>query len=595
MTDFRDIIIKLAFTIYSSPGVYALLLGSGISKDAGIPTGWEITLDLIRKIAIAEKAEPKDLEKWYQERYHESPDYTKLLKKLTKTSTDRANLLRSYFQPKAEERGEGLKIPTLAHKCIAILVKYGYIRIILTTNFDRLLEEALSEQGITPTIISTEDEMKGAMPFVHNNCTIIKLHGDYMNTRIKNTPEELAKYPKKVDKYLDRVLDEFGLIICGWSAEYDTALRNALYRRKNRRFPIYWTVKDKLNDEATRVSNHLISEQIPIESANQLFSQLLEKVEALKDIEKPHPLSFPLAITTTKRYLSEEKYDIKLRDLVIEETERIYTILNSKHFEVEGIKLEKAIFQNRMNDYEIAVNIIMGILNTIVYYGKGKYVDLITNTIERILWMPKDYRYRDGLTWLKHYPALFLTYSIGIISIATENYRALAALLLKTNYIENDEKKKAIEVLNVNQVFYGNYDKWVPYPDAEKKKTPASEYMFKIMNSLLENNIPDEKKYEEFFDIFEYLTGLIYVDLMFEDVSPENIRFPIGRFSWKYYGFGSGRGCPKLINDFIENGLKQGQDWPLLKTGFFKGSVERFKECRDAYEYKLKEISKSWF
>jgi len=206
MSNFRNTIIKLAFTMYSSPGVYALLLGSGISRDAGILTGWEVTLDLIRKIAATEKEKPKDFEKWYQERYHESPDYTKLLKKLTITPTDRANLLRSYFEPKAEEREAGLKIPTLAHKCIAILIKYGYIRIILNTNFDRLLEEALLEQGITPTIISTEDEMKGEMPFVHNNCTIIKLHGDYKDTRIKNTPEELAKYPKKVDKYLDRVL-----------------------------------------------------------------------------------------------------------------------------------------------------------------------------------------------------------------------------------------------------------------------------------------------------------------------------------------------------------------------------------------------------
>ena len=45
MSDFRDTITKLAFTIHSSPGIYALLLGSGISRDAGIPTGWMITLD----------------------------------------------------------------------------------------------------------------------------------------------------------------------------------------------------------------------------------------------------------------------------------------------------------------------------------------------------------------------------------------------------------------------------------------------------------------------------------------------------------------------------------------------------------------------
>jgi hypothetical protein len=70
MSDSSDIIIKLAFTMYSSPGVYALLLGSGISRDAGIPTGWEITLDLIKKIAATEKEKPKDFEKWYQERYN---------------------------------------------------------------------------------------------------------------------------------------------------------------------------------------------------------------------------------------------------------------------------------------------------------------------------------------------------------------------------------------------------------------------------------------------------------------------------------------------------------------------------------------------
>ena len=41
---------QLAFAIHENPGVYALLLGSGLSRSAGIPTGWEITLDLIRRV-----------------------------------------------------------------------------------------------------------------------------------------------------------------------------------------------------------------------------------------------------------------------------------------------------------------------------------------------------------------------------------------------------------------------------------------------------------------------------------------------------------------------------------------------------------------
>ncbi|MDE0305110.1 MAG: hypothetical protein OXI87_09530 [Albidovulum sp.] len=47
-----DPIHFLAFSIQANPGVYAVLLGSGVSIAAKIPTGWDITLDLIRKLAV---------------------------------------------------------------------------------------------------------------------------------------------------------------------------------------------------------------------------------------------------------------------------------------------------------------------------------------------------------------------------------------------------------------------------------------------------------------------------------------------------------------------------------------------------------------
>jgi len=593
MSNFRDTIIKLAFTMYSSPGVYALLLGSGISRDAGIPTGWEITLDLIKNIAATEKEKPKDFEKWYQERYNESPDYTKLLKKLTITPADRANLLRSYFKPTTEEKEDNLKVPTSAHKCIATLVKHGYIRIILTTNFDRLLEEALSEQGITPTIISTEDKMKGAMPFVHNNCTIIKLHGDYMDTRIKNTPEELAKYPKKVDRYLDRVLDDFGLIICGWSAEYDTALRNALYRKKNRRFSTYWTVKDRVYDEAMQLSNHLKAEQIPIESANKFFTQLLEKVEALRDIEKPHPLALPLAIATTKKYLSEDKYRIKLYDFVSEEVQRIYCNFSSERFVNVENNLTNETFQKWLREHKESLTILIGILNTIIYFDKGKHSDLIMMSMERLI--PQKSTSREAYSF-NRFPLLILTYSIGIISILRNNYKSLAALLLCSHFKDNDEKTHIIEIINSQRVFSGKWIKWLPtYPDKGIPHTPVSDYLHSYMREIVNTYLPDDKKYEEFFDIFEYLTGLIYLDIINKGTSIESAGSTIGRFAWKRGTPFNRERLPQSIERFVENGLKQGDKWSLLKVGFFNGSIERFKKCREVYENLLKEISKSWF
>jgi hypothetical protein len=139
-----DPILSLSFSMQSNKGVYALLLGSGVSRSAGIPTGWEVTLDLIQKLAHmkGENCEP-DPAKWYEEKFSEEADYSKLLKRITKTSAERTQLLRSYFEPTEVEHEQNLKTPTKAHTAIANLVAQGYIRVILTTNFDRLMERAL--------------------------------------------------------------------------------------------------------------------------------------------------------------------------------------------------------------------------------------------------------------------------------------------------------------------------------------------------------------------------------------------------------------------------------------------------------------------
>ena len=46
-----DPTLALALGLSASPGVYAMLLGSGTSTAAGVPTGWGVVTDLIRKVA----------------------------------------------------------------------------------------------------------------------------------------------------------------------------------------------------------------------------------------------------------------------------------------------------------------------------------------------------------------------------------------------------------------------------------------------------------------------------------------------------------------------------------------------------------------
>ena len=107
------------------------------------------------------------------------------------------------------------------------------------------METALRDKGVVPTLLSSPDQVHGALPLIHTQCCVFKVHGDYLDTRIRNTPTELASYPAEFNKLLDRVFDEFGLVGCGWSADWDSALRNAIERTPSRRFATYWAVRGK--------------------------------------------------------------------------------------------------------------------------------------------------------------------------------------------------------------------------------------------------------------------------------------------------------------------------------------------------------------
>jgi hypothetical protein len=278
-----DQLLSLAFSMQSNKGIYALLLGSGISRSSSIPTGWEIVIELVRKLAlIADETCEPDPVAWYKEKFGHEPGYAELLDKVAKTSAERQQLLRAYFEPTAAEQEDKLKQPTAAHRAIAQLVANGYIRVIITTNFDRLMEQALQQAGVAAQAIASPDQIEGALPLAHASCFVVKVHGDYLDARLKNTPEELEAYDPRLNTLLDQVFDQFGLITCGWSADWDVALRNAIERAPSRRFTTYWASRGTPSEVANNLIQHRQGQLISITDADHFFTSLQEKVEALE-------------------------------------------------------------------------------------------------------------------------------------------------------------------------------------------------------------------------------------------------------------------------------------------------------------------------
>ena len=223
-----DPLTQLAIAMTSKPGLYALMLGSGLSRSAGIPTGYEITLELSRRLAVALGERPDDPAVWYATRYGRPPEYSALLEDLTHVPEERQAILRGFFEPNDDERSAGLKVPSPAHIAIAKLIKAGLVRVVITTNFDRLLEQAMVEIGIQPNVLATDAAIAGSEPLIHVPHAIVKVNGDYLDSHIRNTVAELEAYPESTSTLLRTIFSDFGLAICGWSGDWDHALRAAL-------------------------------------------------------------------------------------------------------------------------------------------------------------------------------------------------------------------------------------------------------------------------------------------------------------------------------------------------------------------------------
>ena len=355
-----DPIQSLSFSVQANPGVYALLLGSGVSRAAKVPTGWEITLDLVRKLAVLD-GEEIDItpERWYLKKFGMEPSYSHLLNHLAKTPAARQQLLRPYFESTDQDREDGDKQPTQAHRAIAKLAAEDYVRVILTTNFDSLVESALTEQGVTPTVLSSPDDVQGALPLIHTRCCVVKLHGDYRDTRIRNTPSELDEYPQEFDVLLDRVLDEFGLIVCGWSAEWDTALCAAFRRAPSRRFTTYWAARGEVGAAAQHVIDQRGAEVVHVKDADTFFNEIRENVESIQAFSKPHPMSTEAAVASLKRYVSESRYRIRLSDLLDDTVENIMEMISGQGFSLGEPRPTAEEMTARVRRYEGACSTLL--------------------------------------------------------------------------------------------------------------------------------------------------------------------------------------------------------------------------------------------
>ncbi|MHB8927832.1 MAG: SIR2 family protein [Bacillota bacterium] len=231
----------LAVNIAAVPKTFAFFLGAGISRAAGIPSGSDILLDTCRRYYKAcNKQEPQEglnLIDWVQQTL--SPgrvSYSTILGKVFMKPELRQEYLRAFFEDPGKE-------PTEAHCALARLAKAGYIKVFVTTNFDHLLEKALTELDVSWTRVSSAHELKATRPREHSQVYMLKVHGDYEYSDIRNTPSELEKLNPAMAADLRQILQSYGLVVVGYAGD-DRGVRKVL-TSKQARYGVYWLLHSK--------------------------------------------------------------------------------------------------------------------------------------------------------------------------------------------------------------------------------------------------------------------------------------------------------------------------------------------------------------
>lgn len=440
--------------------------------------------------------------------------YSSLLETLAPLPAARQGILAGFFEggPNDEQSD---KQPSRAHRAIAELVRRGTVRVIVTTNFDRLMEQALEAAGVSAQVIASPEAVKGMAPLAHARATLIKLHGDYRDLGSRNTPAELSEYPQEWTRLLDQVFDEYGLLISGWSAEWDSALVAALEGTVSRRYPMYWDERSSKGDNARRILAARQGQVIQVSGADELFGELLENLESLDSLSAP-ALTTAMAVARLKRYLPDPVRRIDLHDLVMGAVDTVVDHLNEQP--VASTNGEPVAWATLEDIYEghfgVMTQLAQLLITGVWHDDDGTHDALWHDVMQRLVDVGSAFplAYNRDLRAARLIPAFV---GLAIIGITASRRNREGLLLSIATTVEGRTRvgvtdlSPSAQVLTYRRVLDDEIVNRLPSNADTRWSYPTSHYFLERIRRYFSALIPDEEEYKSAYYGFEYRLGVI--------------------------------------------------------------------------------------
>jgi hypothetical protein len=286
---------------YKSPPGYVVFLGAGASVEAGIPSASEMVIRALRSRRDTETTSPtptsslsdKEIENWaINVGYYDPNDiesmYAQIMNRLFHTPNLREEFVRREIRKARISSG---------YQIFGELIARGVFDTILTTNFDHLVRQGAAFAHPWPIEEVNSAEQYNQLGTYSQETRIIRLHGDFWHSNLRNTQDELRKTPKIIYDAVRKLFNSGGLIVIGYGGE-DESLMQGLFPPELWQDPgafgsgLYWCdIKDK-EQLAPRVKAFLTEGNkvgrafyVKIEGFNKLMEQLARQYNVPVSLE----------------------------------------------------------------------------------------------------------------------------------------------------------------------------------------------------------------------------------------------------------------------------------------------------------------------
>lgn len=223
---------------------FVLFLGAGASIDSGVPAAGQLIQQWKGRYFEQHAGPSDDIETFFQrppqnEWFGQGRDYSELFERLYHMPPQRRDFIEQII---------GKARPSIGYIYLALLLQLDVFNVVLTTNFDDLVNEACHafSDDVRP-IVCAHDSSVRLLRLTSPRPKVVKLHGDFLFDNIQNTVVEVSQLRRNMKEKLGEFASETGLVVVGYSGQDDsvmTPLSKLLL--KDGGFPrgVYWCVRD---------------------------------------------------------------------------------------------------------------------------------------------------------------------------------------------------------------------------------------------------------------------------------------------------------------------------------------------------------------